>query len=147
MIVGSVGVWGQQVIGAFPGMDGGMENQTAGALTVLTSLATGAQSTIWTVNGTSVTATINSAGGRSGPKFVTYGSTTSTARRLQSPTANNAAIVNATNYIIQFYYKTSGATAPTNTAVGINWDGTGTSTTATTTSIRRSAIQPTTSTA
>ena len=104
-------VWGQQVIGAFPEMDGGYENQTAGALTQLASLATGAQSNLWTINSTTTTvASITATGGRSGPKYVTFSSTTAAARRLQSPTAANAAIANATAYTLQYFYKTPAAT-------------------------------------
>lgn len=119
---------GQQVIGSFPSMDGGMEGQTAGSL-VVTNIATGIQRTDWTLSsgsGQTGTGTASATGGRSGPKYLTFGSTGTSARRLQSATAANAAIVNSTSYTVQFYYRTSGATAPTNTAnmIGISPDGT-----------------------
>ncbi|MCX6723232.1 MAG: hypothetical protein NT094_04195, partial [Candidatus Staskawiczbacteria bacterium] len=112
--------WGQQVVGSFPQMDGGYENQTAGNL-VNTSIATGIQRTDWTVSTTSGTGAITSTGGRSGPKYVSFSNLASN-KRLQSPTAANGAIVNATAYTIQFYYK---STAVANTGqVGVSPDGT-----------------------
>ena len=118
----------QQVIGSFPTMDGGFENQTPGAVTLVSSVPTGTQRTDWTINtaaNVSGTGVFTGTGGRSGPKYVTYGSTGTTARRLQSPTATpTGAIVNATAYTVQYYYRTPGAVAATNGQRGISPDGT-----------------------
>ena len=115
--------WGQQVIGSFPSMDGGFENQVAGTPVTASSIATGIQRTDWTVQNTSGTATISLTGGRSGPKFITFGATA--ARRLQSPTAADNAIANATSYTVQFFYRTSGTTSASSGQVGNSPDGTG----------------------
>ena len=91
--------WGQQVIGSFPTMDGGFENQT-GTLATLSAVSTDQAN--WT---TQIVATgvVSNSGGRSGPKFVTYSQSGTTNRRLQSPTANGLTTV--TDYRIQFWYK------------------------------------------
>lgn len=112
--------WGQQVIGSFPNMDGGFENQTTGTPATASSIATGAERTDWSVQNTSGTASISNTGGRSGPKFITYGATA--ARRLQSPTVGNAELVNATSYTVQFFYKSTAS--PSNGQVGNSPDGT-----------------------
>jgi len=119
------GVWGQQVIGSFPTMDGGFEGLIANP--VVQTIATGAQTTLWTVSSGGGTATtLSNTGGRSGPQYVIFGTPLSTAnKRLQSPTAGNAAIVSATAYTVQYFYRTSGATAPSTAQIGINPDGTG----------------------
>jgi trimeric autotransporter adhesin len=111
---------GQQIIGTFPQMDGGFESQAAGTPATASSIATGVQRTDWTVQNTSGTTTISSTGGRSGPKYITYSATA--ARRLQSPTAANQAVLNATSYTVQFYYKS--VAIPSNCQVGNSPDGT-----------------------
>jgi hypothetical protein len=123
LFISSVGFC-QQVIGTFPQMDGGFETQTNGSITTLSSIATGVQRTDWTVSAGTGTQLITGTGGRSGPKYLTVGATTATARRYQSPTAANAALVNATSYTVQFFYKTSGATAFANGQIGNSPDGT-----------------------
>ena len=55
---------------------------------------------------------------------MTYGTTNTGGIRLQSPTAASSAIANTTSYTVQYYYKTSGATAVTNGQRGISPDGT-----------------------
>lgn len=116
--------WGQQIIGSFPTIDGGFEGQTS--IATQSSIATGVQVSGWTIqNTTTASATLNTTGGRSGPKYVTL-SNGATASRFQSPTVNTSgAIVNATAYTVQFYYKTSGSTAVTNFQRNISPDGTG----------------------
>lgn len=107
-------------------MDGGFETQTNGAFTVLSSIGNTTQRSDWTLqNTTSASATINSTGGRSGPKYATLNNSNTTAARVQSPTAANGAIANTTAYTVQFYYKTSGSTAVTNFQRNISPDGTG----------------------
>jgi hypothetical protein len=110
----------QQVIGSFPQMDGGFENQAVGTPVTVSSIANTIQRTDWTVQNASGTATISETGGRSGPKYITFGATA--ARRLQSPTAADQAIANATSYTVQYFYRTSAA--PSNGQIGISPDGT-----------------------
>ncbi|RZJ66955.1 MAG: DUF1533 domain-containing protein [Flavobacterium sp.] len=115
----------QQVIGSFPQMDGGFEGQTTGPAVVLGSVPTGTQRTDWTVQNAAATATINATGGRSGGKYLTFGSAAGTAYRMQSPTAAASAIVNTTAYTVQLYYRIpTGTTAATNIQRGISPDGT-----------------------
>ncbi|MEI6124265.1 MAG: T9SS type A sorting domain-containing protein [Bacteroidota bacterium] len=115
---------GQQVIGSFPNTDGGFEGQTNGTITTLSAIPTGSQRTDWTVSAGSGSATVNATGGRSGPKCITVGSTSATARRYQSPTAATTALANNTAYTVQFYYKTSSSTAFANGQCGNSPDGT-----------------------
>jgi hypothetical protein len=99
------GVLGQQVIGSFPYMDGGFENQTAGNISGTLS------TTAWSVSSTSnssVRSIINDASNaRTGAKYASH-TTTNTTVRLQSP--YTATVANApapsTQFTIQYYYKT-----------------------------------------
>jgi hypothetical protein len=93
---------GQQVIGSFPQMDGGYENQSG-------TLANTLSASLWSrQSGTG--STISNSGGRSGPK---YASATVAAgnRLLQSP--QDAIAINgpaaSTTYRVQFYYKSNAA--------------------------------------
>jgi len=130
-------VYSQQVIGTFPNMNGGFESETAGNLST-NSLATGVTSTNWTVSQTASTTyliTNNSSTARTSNKYLTLGNTASASRRWQSPTAPDgnsvSGVQNATAYVIQYYYRTSSATAITNLQTILNLDGGGTSITAT----------------
>jgi hypothetical protein len=89
---------GQQVIGSFPSMDGGFENQS-GSLSVLSSVTS--PQTNWTNNVSASAAVISSTGGRSGPKYVTFTMSGTSHKRLQSPTADMV----AGQYTIQYYYQ------------------------------------------
>jgi hypothetical protein len=123
VVTSSMVAQAQQVIGSFPTMDGGCESQTSGTI-ASTTIATGLQRADWTVQNTSGTRTITATGGRSGPYFLTFGATA--GRRLQSPTVNtDGSITNTTQFTIQFYYRTSGATAPSNVQIGVSPDGSG----------------------
>lgn len=115
----------QTVIGSFPQFDGGFEGQATGTLTTLSSIANGVQRTDWTVSAGAGSALISASNGRSGPKYLTVGATSATARRYQSPTASNGAVANATAYTIQFYYKTSASTSFSNGQANASPDGTG----------------------
>jgi len=92
-----VGLYGQQVIGTYPSMGGGFENES-GTLALASSITT-AQSN-WTTSIVS-TGVVSDTGGRSGPKYVTFTQTGASHRRLQSPTAS----VPTGQHIIQFYYQ------------------------------------------
>jgi hypothetical protein len=99
----------QQVIGTFPTMDGGFEGQTVGALTQGSVPGTAAVAN-FTAEGNNGTG-IQTSNVRTGTKSVNiYYSGTSTKRILQSPTAGNGAITNSTQYTVQYYYRTPGAT-------------------------------------
>jgi len=121
--------FGQQVIGSFPTMDGGFENETS--IATQSSIASGSITTAWLINSTSttggaVTNTVTSTGGRSGPKYITLGNTGTSAIKVFTPTASpSGAIVNSTSYTVQYYYRTSGSTAVTNFQRDISPDGTG----------------------
>ncbi|MFZ4726985.1 MAG: hypothetical protein ACOYMD_16235 [Paludibacter sp.] len=125
LILSVNGLMAQQVIGSFPTMDGGFEGQAAsGTALVGTSIGTGVQRTDWTC-GTASYGTVQSATPRTGSKYINFNLTAAT-KRIQSPTAGNGAIVGASTYIVQYYYRTSGATAPGGTiqTVGASSDGT-----------------------
>jgi hypothetical protein len=81
----------QQVIGAFPTMDGGFEGQAASGTITAATYATGTQGTVWT--GSSAMATFQSATPRTGGKYMNI-NFTSTTKRFQSPTAAAGAVVN-----------------------------------------------------
>jgi len=114
----------QQIIGSFPTMDGGFEGQaSSGSLTGVT-YATGSQSAVWTTSSNSL-ATFQTSSPRTGGKYINV-NYTSTTKRLQSPTATADAINTTDKYVIQYYYRTAGATAPGGTTeqCGISTDGT-----------------------
>jgi hypothetical protein len=96
MLLGVNGMMGQQVIGSFPAQDGGFEGQTAGSLGSISSTST------WWLS-TSLTGTINSTGGRSGPKSANISMSGTSHRTLRGPATQTFAA--ATAYVIQFYYK------------------------------------------
>ena len=124
VLLGAV-AWGQtsqQVIGSFPTMDGGYEGQVNGVLTSVSSIATGVQRTDWTTSSSNL-GTIFASGGRSGPKYMNAW-TTSTAKRWQSPTAAEGTVTN-TQYTVQYYYRTTGATGTAKSMqIGASPDGT-----------------------
>lgn len=86
--------WGQQVIGTFPSMDGGFENQSSNPSTTL-------YQTTWTHNGTS--AVLSATGGRSGPQYITFIMSGTSHKRLISP--NVTGWSNSTSYTVQFWYQ------------------------------------------
>ena len=107
--------YGQQVIGSFPVMDGGFENQTGTLGTSLSGSAWSRQS--------GNTSTISNTGGRSGPKYVTA-NVAATVRLLQTPQDATAAKGPAANtaYRVQFYYRLS--TAFNVFQIGVSTNGT-----------------------
>ena len=119
----------QQVIGAFPTMDGGFEAQTT--IVTQSSIATNTVSTVWATACTS--GVLKNTGGRSGPKYATITLTsTGTAstygsgghKRTTSPTTALSAMTN-TSYQVQYFYRTSGASVLTGiTRGGASDDGT-----------------------
>lgn len=124
--------WSQQVIGEFPIMDGGLENQTAGNLSSQGSSANGTASTTWSISTT---------GGTTDEKILDTpvdarsGNFSAQAQlnndknnaRLQAPStvSPNAMIVD-TEYTIQFFYKSPEVLPDANLKPGIylnNTDG------------------------
>ncbi|QBN19531.1 T9SS sorting signal type C domain-containing protein [Flavobacterium nackdongense] len=101
LLMGAQMSWGQQVIGSFPSMDGGFEGQTG-------TLGTTLSNTAWSVS-TSGNGIVGSSFVRTGLKSVNF-YTTSTAKRLQSPTTATNAVSNV-QYTVQYYYRTATATA------------------------------------
>ncbi|MBL7813805.1 MAG: T9SS type A sorting domain-containing protein [Saprospiraceae bacterium] len=117
-------VLGQQTIGSFPLMEGGFEGQAAGALTQAASIATGVQSTAWTVTTTTnTTATITASGARSGNQYINVSQLAGgSSLRVNSPSSANGSLLNSTTYVFQYYYRTTAT--PTNVSIGITTDGT-----------------------
>jgi len=98
--------WGQQVIGNFPYMDGGFENQTLG------SLGTSLSTTNWSrQNQSGASSTIVSTSPRSGSKYGTVTNVSTVSRGLQSPqdvvAANGPQA--SISYVIQYYIRNSGS--------------------------------------
>ena len=116
--------YGQQVIGSFPSMDGGLEGETVGTAGVptVTSIASGgtAEAT-WTKS--SGTATIQTSIARTVTKSINWVMTSATASRMVTPTTTSGAITNTTGYMVQFYYHSAAAPAGT-WSIGISPDGT-----------------------
>jgi len=116
-----------QAIGSFPSMQGGFEKFNTGNLTVNALSTSGTQTTEWTVSlAASTTYSINTTTARTGSRYLVFGNTTG-ARRWHTPTApdgNTATgIQNGTQYVIQYYYRTSGATNITSLVAQLNTDG------------------------
>ena len=93
-----------QVIGSFPGMQGGFETGTPAALASAT-VVTGTQLANWSyATAAQNTGTaINSSIVRSGLKSLNW-TTTSTSATLISPTAPSTLVSSAFSYVVQFYY-------------------------------------------
>lgn len=92
----------KQVIGSFPSMDGGFEDQAEGPPVIVSS--TVAEQTQWTAQNAGLGATNYAAGGRSGPSYMELWHTGATHYRLQSPTSTG--IETGMPHVVQFYYKT-----------------------------------------
>jgi len=105
--------FGQQIIGEFPIMDGGMESQTAGTISTAGSSSAGTAQTEWTVSSSSNSAQRlmieDSTLARTGRIFATSAlAASATNVRLQSPSsiAPDTLLTN-TEYTIQYFYKTN----------------------------------------
>ncbi|MBI5218231.1 MAG: right-handed parallel beta-helix repeat-containing protein [Bacteroidia bacterium] len=95
-----------QDIGEVPGISGGFEDMSATPVSDNTAFTSG--KTYWTR--WDLDAYIyNSTGGRSGPKYMTLGESSSTSR-LRSSTTGSDHIASNTQYVYQFYYKNTGNT-------------------------------------
>lgn len=105
--------FGQQVIGEFPVMDGGMEGQSAGTISTAGSSSAGSPQTEWTVSSSSNSAQRlmfdDSTLARTGRMFATSAlAASATNVRVQSPSsvAPDTLLTN-TDYTIQYFYKTN----------------------------------------
>ena len=102
--------YAQTGIGSYSVHDGGFENHST-TLAGGNSSAANLSTTLWTANTTSnVFRVLNSTGGRSGPKYVSLGSTNGNLKNFYSPQIAGAFAPNTT-YQIQFWYKTASTTA------------------------------------
>ena len=91
-----------QIIGSLPGVEGGFEPYTAGAITSAVSTTT------WHTRGTGgVISSVVTSGARSGNKYITYQSQAGTGKYLMSPSVLN--FTTTGNYVIQYHYKTAAA--------------------------------------
>jgi hypothetical protein len=113
-----------QVLGSFPEISGGFEDEAVTeTMPIASSIAANVVSTNWTVKDNTGTGAIRFPGGRSGPKYLTFGAVT--GRRLQSPSTAYGAILSYTSYVVQFYYRTSDPVGTEFTGqVGVGTDGT-----------------------
>jgi len=92
----------QQIVGEFPLMDGGFEDQAAGPPAVVSSFV--GEQTQWTAQNVALGATNNASGGRSGPQYMELNHAGAVHYRLQSPSTTG--ILTGMPYVIQFYYMT-----------------------------------------
>ena len=104
----------QTIIGSYPAVDGGFENQTAGNLTNATLLTNA-----WTTNtnGAGNLRTITASGGRTGPQYVTFGlngSSTSIVTKYYYSSQLPGAFAANTKYQIQFYCRATSGSTTTN---------------------------------
>jgi pectin methylesterase-like acyl-CoA thioesterase len=94
----------KQIIGVYPVMEGGFENQPAGA--VSTAVPTGAANpspTEWTTSGSANIVSDGSA--RTGSNYFTYTSTSLSTKNNFSPAVSNPLFTNGAKYIVQYYYR------------------------------------------
>lgn len=102
--------YAQTGIGFYSSHDGGFENHTsnlAGGNSSNANLST----TFWTSSTVSNSVRVlNNTGGRSGPKYVSIGSTNGTLKNFYTPQITAAFEPNST-YQVQFWYKSASATA------------------------------------
>lgn len=94
----------KQIIGVYPVMEGGFENQPAGA--VSTAVPTGAANpspTVWTTGGSANI--VNDGSARTGINYFTYTSTSTSTKNNFAPAVSDPLFTNGTKYIVQFYYR------------------------------------------
>ena len=97
--------YGQQVIGAYPNMNGGFEGPDAGLTFANTTITTTATTT-WTKNSnTAVTVTKETTTPRTGVNYVKMVQTGTNQRKIQSPTSVMRTEDLNKFFRIQFYYK------------------------------------------
>lgn len=116
-ITANLAVNQKQVIGLFPGMEGGFENQPAGNVSSAAPAAgTNLMQTVWTTNGSA--SIVNNGTARSGHNYFTYTSTSGSTKNVYSPTVTTPNLTKSTKYIVQYYYR-SATPAAGNTVSGL----------------------------
>jgi pectin methylesterase-like acyl-CoA thioesterase len=94
----------KQIIGVYPVMEGGFENQPAGAVsTAAPTGATNPSPTVWTTGGSANI--VNDGTARTGINYFTYTSTSTSTKNNFSPSVTAPLFTNGTKYIVQFYYR------------------------------------------
>lgn len=109
--------WGQQVIGSFPYMDGGFENQSTG------NLGTTLSSTAWSrQNQSGASTSIITSNPRSGSKYASVTSASTASRNLQSPQSSTASDGPApnTSYVVQFFVRNTAQVSAFQAGVTVN---------------------------
>lgn len=89
-------------IGYFPNIDGGFERQTVGSYS---TVGAHTSSTDWEV---SATWDITSGSARSGDRALFYKQASTSNKYIFSPVLSNPALAQNTDYVIQYWYKSSG---------------------------------------
>ena len=103
-VTGEAALNQKQIIGIFPAMEGGFENQPAGFVSI--AAPTGAVNpypTTWTTTGSA--SIISNGAARTGSNHFTYTSTSTSAKNNYSPAVTAPLFTNSTKYIVQFYYR------------------------------------------
>ncbi|HEX6430792.1 MAG TPA: pectinesterase family protein, partial [Niastella sp.] len=107
----------KQLIGMFPVMEGGFENQSAGAVsTTAPAAATNLMQTVWTTSGSANI--VNNGTARSGINYFTYTSTSGSTKNVYTPSVTSPNFSKTTKYIVQYYYR-SPAPATGNSVSGL----------------------------
>lgn len=88
-----------QLIGAFPDMDGGFENQTPGSYSTVTSHTS---TTNWEA---SSNFQILNGGARTGSKVMHWNGASGSTKYLVSPVLTTSTLQAGTSYVVQFWYK------------------------------------------
>lgn len=94
----------KQVIGFFPAMEGGFENQAAGALaTTVPNAGVNLHQTAWTTSGSANI--VKNGTARTGDNYFTYTSTSGSTKNVYSPSITASNFAKGTKYIVQYYYR------------------------------------------
>ena len=103
-VTGETDLKQKQLIGIFPTMEGGFENQPAGSVSI--AAPTGAANpypTAWTTSGSANI--VSNGAARTGSNHFTYTSTSTSTKNTYSPAVTAPLFTNGTKYIVQFYYR------------------------------------------
>jgi pectin methylesterase-like acyl-CoA thioesterase len=94
----------KQVLGFFPAMEGGFENQAAGSvLTTAPGAGVNLSQIVWTTSGSANI--IKNGTARTGDNYFTYTSTSGSTKNVYSPSVTASNFVKNTKYIVQYYYR------------------------------------------
>jgi len=93
----------KQIIGLYPEMEGGFENQPAGAVsTTAPAAGSNLSQKVWSTNGSANI--VNNGTARTGNNYFTYTSTSLSTKNNYSPTVSTS-LTKGIKYIVQFYYR------------------------------------------